>query len=128
MDENYKRKKLLAVTLNHSDVCYFSRIVLFFFIVCSKDTKKVHLAISEEILMASYWQNLSYKHALYKALLKQNIPLNPINDEIYFDDLNRLRVLYQTGDGEKLIDTLNRYSKNTQFIKIKVSVGYVCNC
>ncbi|KCY24640.1 hypothetical protein J635_0095 [Acinetobacter baumannii 233846] len=78
--------------------------------------------------MASYWQNLSYKHALYKALLKQNIPLNPINDEIYFDDLNRLRVLYQTGDGEKLIDTLNRYSKNTQFIKIKVSVGYVCNC
>ncbi|EPO8408130.1 hypothetical protein ACUGB6_002154 [Acinetobacter baumannii] len=83
----------------------------YFFIVYPKDTEKARLAIAEEILMASYWQNLSYKHALYKALLKQNVPLNPINDEIYFDDLNRFRVLYQSGDGEKLIDTLNRYSK-----------------
>ncbi|MFY0055749.1 hypothetical protein ABTP94_11655 [Acinetobacter baumannii] len=83
----------------------------YFFIVYPKDTEKARLAIGEEILMASYWQELAYKHALYKALLKQNVPLNAINDEIYFNDLNGLRVLYQSGDGEKLIETLNRYSK-----------------
>ncbi|QER39185.1 hypothetical protein F2A31_05485 [Acinetobacter suaedae] len=81
----------------------------YFFVVYPKDTEKFRLAIAEEIFMASYWHDLSYKHDLYKAMLKQNVPLNEINDEIYFNDLNMLRVLYQSGDGEKLIDTLNRY-------------------
>ncbi|WP_289345212.1 hypothetical protein [Acinetobacter baumannii] len=59
----------------------------YFFIVYPKDTEKARLAIGEEILMASYWQELAYKHALYKALLKQNVPLNAINDEIYFKEV-----------------------------------------
>lgn len=83
----------------------------YFFIVYPKDTEKARLAIAEEILMASNWQDLSYKHDLYKSLLNQNVPLNPINDEIYLDDLNRLRVLYQSGEGAKLIDILNKYSE-----------------
>lgn len=53
----------------------------YFFIVYPKNTEKARLAIGKEILMASYWQNLSYKHVLYKTLLKQNVPLNPINDD-----------------------------------------------
>ncbi|MEO4143722.1 hypothetical protein EXD91_11740 [Acinetobacter pittii] len=88
----------------------------YFFIVYPKDTEQARIRFSEEVMASFFWMDLSDEVEINSIILKEGLELNPINDEIYINDLNGLSSFYVwNGEHKEMKDVLNKYSEYSYF-------------
>ncbi|WP_119684768.1 hypothetical protein [Acinetobacter pittii] len=88
----------------------------YFFIVYPKDTEQARIRFSEEVMASFFWMDLSDEVEINSIILKKGLELNPINDEIYINDLNGLSSFYVwNGEYKEMKDVLNKYSEYSYF-------------
>lgn len=85
----------------------------YFFIVYPKDTEQARLRFSEEVMSSFFGMDLSDEVEIKSIILKQGLELNPINDEIYINDLNSFYAW--NGEHKEMKYVLNKYAEYSYF-------------